>query len=74
MLHRAGLDGIRSEGGRTVIGAMVPVQALVDHPVELLAETARHIADAEVRGAPPSAATSARPRPTTRSAATSAPR
>jgi CO/xanthine dehydrogenase FAD-binding subunit len=49
MLHQAGLDGIRSDGGRTVIGAMVPVQALVDHPVELLAEAARHIADAEVR-------------------------
>ena len=49
MLHRAGLDGIRSEEGRTVIGAMTPVQALVDHPVEILAETARHIADAEVR-------------------------
>jgi CO/xanthine dehydrogenase FAD-binding subunit len=49
MLHRAGLDGIRSEGGRTVIGAMVPVQELVDHPVEILAETARHVADAEVR-------------------------
>ena len=49
LLHRAGLDGIRSEDGRTVIGAMVPVQALVDHPVELLAEAARHIADAEVR-------------------------
>src|SRR2546423_1287223 len=49
MLHRAGLDGIRTEDGRTVIGAMTPVQALVDHPVEILAETARHIADAEVR-------------------------
>jgi aerobic carbon-monoxide dehydrogenase medium subunit len=49
MLHRAGLDRIRSEGGRTVIGAMVTVQSLVDHPVEILAETARHIADAEVR-------------------------
>jgi CO/xanthine dehydrogenase FAD-binding subunit len=49
MLHRAGLDTIRSEGGRTVIGAMVPVQALVDHPLEILADTARHIADAEVR-------------------------
>ena len=49
LLHRAGLDGTRSEDGRTVIGAMVPVQALVDHPVEILAETARHIADAEVR-------------------------
>jgi CO/xanthine dehydrogenase FAD-binding subunit len=49
MLHRAGLDAIRSEGGRTVIGAMVPVQALVDHPLAILADTARHIADAEVR-------------------------
>jgi CO/xanthine dehydrogenase FAD-binding subunit len=49
LLHRAGLDGIRSEGGRTVIGATVPIQALVDHPVEILAKTARHIADAEVR-------------------------
>jgi CO/xanthine dehydrogenase FAD-binding subunit len=49
MLHRAGLDTIRNEGGRTVIGAMVPVQALVGHPVEILGETARHIADGEVR-------------------------
>jgi len=49
MLHRAGLDGIRSDGGRIVIGAMVRVQALVDHAVELLAEAAGHIADAEVR-------------------------
>ncbi|MGN6796716.1 MAG: FAD binding domain-containing protein [Gaiellaceae bacterium] len=49
MLHRAGLDTVRTEGGRTVIGAMVPVEALVDHPVDVLAETARHIADAEVR-------------------------
>ena len=49
MLHKAGLDTIRSDGGRTVIGAMVPVAALVDHPVEILAETAKHVADAEVR-------------------------
>jgi aerobic carbon-monoxide dehydrogenase medium subunit len=49
MLHRAGLGGVRTAGGRTVIGAMTPVQALVDHPVEVLAQTARHIADAEVR-------------------------
>jgi CO/xanthine dehydrogenase FAD-binding subunit len=49
LLQRAGLDETRSEDGRTVIGAMVPVQALVDYPVEILAETARHIADAEVR-------------------------
>ena len=49
MLHKAGLDSVRTEGGRFVIGAMAPVAALVDHPVEILAETARHVADAEVR-------------------------
>ena len=49
MLHKAGLDTIRSEGGKTVIGAMVPVAALVDHPIEILAQTAKHVADAEVR-------------------------
>jgi carbon-monoxide dehydrogenase medium subunit len=49
LLHRAALDTTRSEDGRHVIGAMVPVEALLDHPVGLLAETARHIADAEVR-------------------------
>ena len=49
MLHKAGLDTIRSDGGRTVIGAMVPVAALVGHPVEIVAETAKHVADAEVR-------------------------
>lgn len=49
MLHRAALDETRNENGLHVIGAMVPVEALVGHPVEILAETARHIADAEVR-------------------------
>jgi carbon-monoxide dehydrogenase medium subunit len=49
MLHKAGLDSIRSEDGRIVIGAATPVEALVDHPTEILAQTARHIADAEVR-------------------------
>jgi carbon-monoxide dehydrogenase medium subunit len=49
MLHRAALDTARSENGLHVIGAMVPVEALLDHPVELLAQTARHVADAEVR-------------------------
>lgn len=49
MLHNAGLDTIRSEGGRTVIGAMVPIAALIDHPIDVLAETARHLADGEVR-------------------------
>jgi CO/xanthine dehydrogenase FAD-binding subunit len=49
LLHKAGLDTIRTDGGRTVIGAMVPIAALVDHPFDILAEAARHIADAEVR-------------------------
>ncbi|MFL5926687.1 MAG: FAD binding domain-containing protein [Gaiellaceae bacterium] len=49
LLHKAGLDRVRSEGGRTVIGAMTPVAALVHHPVDILAQTAAHIADAEVR-------------------------
>lgn len=49
LLHKAGLAGIRSADGRTVIGAMTPVAALVDHPVDILAQAARHVADAEVR-------------------------
>ena len=48
MLHRGGLDGIRIEGGRTVIGAMVPVRhsSTTGRAPRALA---RHIADAEVR-------------------------
>ena len=49
MLHKAGLDTIRAEDGRIVIGATTPVAALVDHSIEILALTARHVADAEVR-------------------------
>jgi aerobic carbon-monoxide dehydrogenase medium subunit len=49
LLHKAGLDTIRSADGHVTIGAMVPVAALVDHPIEILAQTARHVADAEVR-------------------------
>lgn len=49
MLHGAGLDTIREADGRTVIGAMVPVAALVGHRVDILAGAAAHIADAEVR-------------------------
>ena len=49
MLHRAGLDQLRSEGDRVVIGAMVSVAALADGPDELLARCARQVADGEVR-------------------------
>jgi aerobic carbon-monoxide dehydrogenase medium subunit len=49
MLHKAGLDTIAVEGGRVVIGAMVPVSALVESDESLLAEAAAHLADNEVR-------------------------
>lgn len=49
LLIKAGLDSIRTEEDRVVIGAMTPVAKLVDHPEQLLAEVARHIADEEVR-------------------------
>jgi len=49
MLHRAGLDELRADGDRVVIGAMVSVAALADGPDELLASCARQVADGEVR-------------------------
>jgi carbon-monoxide dehydrogenase medium subunit len=49
MLHKAGLDTISDDGGRIVIGAMVPVSALVDSDEPVLAEAAAHLADNEVR-------------------------
>jgi carbon-monoxide dehydrogenase medium subunit len=49
MLHRAGLDTVRVDGDRVVIGAMVPVALLADGADALLATVARHIADGEVR-------------------------
>jgi carbon-monoxide dehydrogenase medium subunit len=49
MLHRSGLDELRVENGRSVIGAMVPVAALADCDEELLSLYAGHIADGEVR-------------------------
>jgi carbon-monoxide dehydrogenase medium subunit len=49
MLHRTGLDEVRADGDRVVIGAMVSVAALADGPDELLAACARHVADGEVR-------------------------
>ena len=49
LLHKAGLDTIRDDGDEVVIGAMVPVSALVDSSEAVLAEAARHLADLEVR-------------------------
>jgi CO/xanthine dehydrogenase FAD-binding subunit len=49
MLHRSGLDQVTTHYNRVVIGAMVPVAALADSSEQILAETARHVADGEVR-------------------------
>jgi carbon-monoxide dehydrogenase medium subunit len=48
LLGGAGLAGVRSESGRTTIGAMTSVADLETAP-EPLGEAARHVADAEVR-------------------------
>ncbi len=49
MLHRAGLDTLRVDGDRVVIGAMLPIAALLDAPDEALSRVAPHLADREVR-------------------------
>jgi CO/xanthine dehydrogenase FAD-binding subunit len=49
MLHRCGLDRVTHSDERVVIGAMTPIQALVDGPEEILARFAAHVADSEVR-------------------------
>lgn len=49
MLHRSGLDELRIEDDRVVIGAMVSVAALAGGPDGVLANVARHLADGEVR-------------------------
>jgi aerobic carbon-monoxide dehydrogenase medium subunit len=49
MLHRTGLDTLGVEGDRVVIGAMVPIAALLDSPDHALADVAAHVADREVR-------------------------
>ena len=51
LLHRSGLDEIRTDGDVVRIGAMVPVAALADGPDGLLARFARRVADLEVRAA-----------------------
>ena len=48
MLNRAGLDTLRVDGDRVVIGAMVPIAALVDAPDER-SQGRAHLADREVR-------------------------
>ena len=49
MLHRSGLDGIRTDGGTIRIGAMTPVSALVAGASELLSRFAEELGDGEVR-------------------------
>jgi aerobic carbon-monoxide dehydrogenase medium subunit len=48
LLHKAGLDAIREDGDRVVIGAMTPVAALAGLE-GVLGEVARQIADEEIR-------------------------
>src|SRR5690349_2535135 len=49
LIGRAGLSGVRSEGGRTTIGATTSVAELQD-AVEPLGTCARGLADLEIRG------------------------
>jgi len=49
LINRAGLDGVRSDDGRTVIGAGTTLSALAD-AVEPLATCANRVADIEIRG------------------------
>jgi hypothetical protein len=48
MLGQAQMSGVRTEGGRTTIGAMTPVAEL-ESTVEPLATAARGVADPEIR-------------------------
>jgi aerobic carbon-monoxide dehydrogenase medium subunit len=48
LLTRAGLAGVRAEGGRITVGAMTPVAALEGLPSPL-GDAARHVADVEIR-------------------------
>ncbi|MDP9284221.1 MAG: FAD binding domain-containing protein, partial [Actinomycetota bacterium] len=49
MLHRTGLDTLRVDANRVVIGAMVSIAALLDAPDDVLARVAPYVADREVR-------------------------
>lgn len=48
ILQRAGLAGVRREGGRTTVGAMTPVADLEELP-EPFGAAAHHVADREIR-------------------------
>lgn len=48
VLSRAGLSGVRRDGGRITVGAMTPVIELEELP-QPLGEAARHVADSEIR-------------------------
>jgi CO/xanthine dehydrogenase FAD-binding subunit len=48
LLSRAGLAGVRSEGGRVTVGATTPVAELDGLPSPL-GDAARHVADVEIR-------------------------
>src|SRR5215468_5896897 len=50
LLHRSGLDAVRTDGDVVRIGAMTPVAALARED-DLLGRFAREIADVEVRAA-----------------------
>ena len=49
LLHRAGLAGVRRDGGRITIGATTTLDALGDVP-EPLRTAVAHVADGEIRG------------------------
>jgi CO/xanthine dehydrogenase FAD-binding subunit len=49
MLYRTGLDTLSVDGDRVVIGAMLPIAALLDAPDKALSVVAAHVADREVR-------------------------
>jgi carbon-monoxide dehydrogenase medium subunit len=51
LLHRSGLDEMRTDGDVVRIGAMVPVAALAEMEDGVLARFARQVADIEVRAA-----------------------
>jgi carbon-monoxide dehydrogenase medium subunit len=49
MLHRSGLDTLRTDDDRVTIGAMVSIAALADSAESVLADAVLHLADGEVR-------------------------
>jgi carbon-monoxide dehydrogenase medium subunit len=49
MLHKSGLDEIRTDGDRVLIGAMVTVAALAEGDDPFLAKAASQVADGEIR-------------------------